>query len=614
MFESLEKFVMSKLFARLFDASADNRETNRALIQKVDVLAEFIEAKHLEIPEVYWDQSNWKRAMQELLNIDNFKSPRDKIVCLLNCCRIIINVVKKVKAMEFNKKRQSELPRSHDNGDGDGDGGGDNNSIDNDNGHDNESGENDVVNSNDDVADEGNDGFEPGLSRAQLAEEGDDKGDSDVISVQNINGDNDSSHDDDSSKSNGTVKRGKLDIFQYGNDSDNDAHEDNVSQGAPAPGKKEEEEDPSLSALSSFFSSPTPDSAEGLEKETSKPNSDCSSDSDSDSYSERETATGKEENKREKSGDDNSHGDNNSNNSHRDNSSSSNDNVNIDGSDNSGSNSDSSNRDTSDRGINRPSGPSADDFLPILIYVIIKAQPANLHLNIEYIQACRNPNKLSGEPAYFFTHLVSAVTFIQYLTAKDLNIDAEEYDVLYAQGEESVRMKQQEDRERREKEEKEKAERQEREEREERERIQAEQEKQAAGTSMSSSSLSRLSSISTSTSTHIAMTAGAEEPLPGSSHSLSDSFTREVASPSKRSRGHSQGGESISTSGLHPAKPSLNSVSISQQQEIQSTPNNHHLSFRFESMRVDDLKLGDVGPLLYEYQKMARIIRQMQKE
>ncbi|KAG4079238.1 hypothetical protein HA402_006961 [Bradysia odoriphaga] len=56
--------------------------------------------------------------------------------------------------------------------------------------------------------------------------------------------------------------------------------------------------------------------------------------------------------------------------------------------------------------------PSADDLVPVLIYVVIKANPPYLLSTIQYVNAFIG-EKLEGEDHYWWTQFSSAVTFIK---------------------------------------------------------------------------------------------------------------------------------------------------------------------------------------------------------
>lgn len=105
--ESIEKFLTSKLYERFFPGTLfpQDRIQDAALADKLFKLHTWVRPAHLDLPAYCCaDPSIWDHPSEELRNMDKFKSPRDKLVCLLNCCHIINNILKRAKQKENAEK------------------------------------------------------------------------------------------------------------------------------------------------------------------------------------------------------------------------------------------------------------------------------------------------------------------------------------------------------------------------------------------------------------------------------------------------------------------------------------------------------------------------------
>nr|CAG4635356.1 EOG090X03G5 [Artemia franciscana] len=73
-------------------------------------------------------------------------------------------------------------------------------------------------------------------------------------------------------------------------------------------------------------------------------------------------------------------------------------------------------------------GGSADDLLPTLIYILLRANPPRLWSNIMYITHFANPARSeSGESGYYFTNFRIAIEFIEKMSGKDLDLTEEQF-------------------------------------------------------------------------------------------------------------------------------------------------------------------------------------------
>ncbi|MED6167248.1 Vacuolar protein sorting-associated protein 9A, variant 3 [Stylosanthes scabra] len=84
---------MTKLFSRTFAASPEDSRTDNDISEKICLLQTFLKPEHLDIPALLRNEASWLLAQKELRKINGFKSPREKLLCIMNCCRVINNLL-----------------------------------------------------------------------------------------------------------------------------------------------------------------------------------------------------------------------------------------------------------------------------------------------------------------------------------------------------------------------------------------------------------------------------------------------------------------------------------------------------------------------------------------
>eukprot|EP01114_Cavostelium_apophysatum_P015628 TRINITY_DN4299_c0_g1_i2.p1 TRINITY_DN4299_c0_g1~~TRINITY_DN4299_c0_g1_i2.p1 ORF type:complete len:587 (+),score=139.94 TRINITY_DN4299_c0_g1_i2:152-1912(+) len=121
--EEMKTELFSKLFSGIFETDEDKAE-DEILSQRISKLSTWVLPKHLEIHEQLSNSSLWDAASKELLRVNTFVTPKEKLTAVLNCCKIIIYLLQEggsvASADDFLPQLiyiviKTNLPRAHSN-------------------------------------------------------------------------------------------------------------------------------------------------------------------------------------------------------------------------------------------------------------------------------------------------------------------------------------------------------------------------------------------------------------------------------------------------------------------------------------------------------------------
>ncbi|KAJ8396624.1 hypothetical protein AAFF_G00016900 [Aldrovandia affinis] len=93
---AIERSVMNRIFKLAFYPNQDGDVLRDQLLQEhVQRLSKVVTASHkaLQIPEVYLREAPWPSAQAEIRAISAYKTPRDKVQCILRMCSTIMNLL-----------------------------------------------------------------------------------------------------------------------------------------------------------------------------------------------------------------------------------------------------------------------------------------------------------------------------------------------------------------------------------------------------------------------------------------------------------------------------------------------------------------------------------------
>ncbi|KAG5835000.1 hypothetical protein ANANG_G00267470 [Anguilla anguilla] len=93
---AIERSVMNRIFRLAFYPNQDGDVLRDQLLQEhIQRLSKVVTANHkaLQIPEVYLKEAPWPSAQAEIRSVNAYKTPRDKVQCILRMCSTIMNLL-----------------------------------------------------------------------------------------------------------------------------------------------------------------------------------------------------------------------------------------------------------------------------------------------------------------------------------------------------------------------------------------------------------------------------------------------------------------------------------------------------------------------------------------
>uniref|UniRef100_A0A669BC45 GTPase-activating protein and VPS9 domain-containing protein 1 n=1 Tax=Oreochromis niloticus TaxID=8128 RepID=A0A669BC45_ORENI len=93
---AIERSVMNRIFKLAFYPNQDGDILRDQLFHEhIQRLSKVVTANHkaLQIPEVYLKEAPWPSAQSEIKSINAYKTPRDKVQCILRMCSTIMNLL-----------------------------------------------------------------------------------------------------------------------------------------------------------------------------------------------------------------------------------------------------------------------------------------------------------------------------------------------------------------------------------------------------------------------------------------------------------------------------------------------------------------------------------------
>lgn len=89
--------------------TTDDLERDFVLYERIRIFS-WVREQHLDVPCSESSQGFLAFAEQELLKVNHYKAPRDKMICILNCCKVIFGLIRHESGSGASTSADAFLP------------------------------------------------------------------------------------------------------------------------------------------------------------------------------------------------------------------------------------------------------------------------------------------------------------------------------------------------------------------------------------------------------------------------------------------------------------------------------------------------------------------------
>jgi len=93
--DEIEKYILAAMHNHIFPNKATIEDTN---LYRKTLELDWVRPEHLDIAQEHRNEDMWKIAMEALESVNSFRAPSEKLECLIDCMKIIENVLSLVSS------------------------------------------------------------------------------------------------------------------------------------------------------------------------------------------------------------------------------------------------------------------------------------------------------------------------------------------------------------------------------------------------------------------------------------------------------------------------------------------------------------------------------------